>query len=173
MDASDLIDDIFRILEETETGVSSTFAEDLRERLVEQTKEEISEGKIDERRFEELVASILKSQGATETRIVPRQYDKGADIVAEFNVPIDFTVTVAVQVKYHRETTGIKAIHELIKGMKAEDTKYGWVVTSAKFTEECAQLCEKKKEDGLEISLIDADQLAAIIVDSGLRNLLL
>jgi predicted Mrr-cat superfamily restriction endonuclease len=170
--AKDLIDEIHAVLVEALTGKPSSFAEDLRHRLVRQALQEIQSGKMNERLFEELVASILKSRGATEVKIVPRQQDKGADILATFPFVSSFDIVLAVQAKYYKGEVHKEAVEELGRGMVAEGATFGWVATSGVYCDEAVQAHEELvKEKNFQIELVDGNDLAAMIVDSGVKSI--
>ena len=96
---------------------------------------EIRKGRLNDRGFEELIATILKSLEATDVGIVPRRLDKGADILATFWVATSFKFMLAVQDKhYQREPlVGGDVVDQLVQGIEAEDVDLGWVVTRARF----------------------------------------
>lgn len=172
-DASDLIAEIQDALTEiADRSRTPTFRSDLRTRLIREAKAEITSGRIDSYGFEQLVATVLRSLGASEVRIVPRSLDKGADIVATFSLADTFHIRLAVQGKHFRPDppVGAHIIDQLVAGMEAEQTSLGWVATSGSFAPEA----EKRKQEieeqrGIQIELVDGDQLAAMIVEGGLR----
>jgi hypothetical protein len=54
--------------------------------------------------------------------------------------------------------------------MDAEGATLGWLVTSGTFSEETEMRKDEiEDETGYEIQLVDGEQLAALIVDGGLR----
>ncbi len=129
-------------------------------------------GRMDSYGFEQLVATVPRSLGASEVRIVPRSLDKGADIVATFSLAETFHIRLAVQAKHFRPDppVGAHIIDQLVAGMEAEQTGLGWVARSGSFAPEA----EKRKQEieeqrGIQIELVDGDQLAAMIVEGGLR----
>ena len=77
--ATDLLPEIIDCLELAKEGAKPTFQEDLKLRLVDETIDEIRNGRMDDRRFETLIKDILIGLGAVEARIIPRRDDKGAD----------------------------------------------------------------------------------------------
>jgi predicted Mrr-cat superfamily restriction endonuclease len=175
-DASDLVDDIRDALEAAaSSGGDSgprTFGADLRARLIDQAKAEMHSGRMDSYGFENLVATLLKSLGATDTRIVGRSIDKGADIVASFLLADTFLVRVAVQAKHFRPEppVGPDIVDQLVLGMDAEQVTMGWIATSGTFSPDAqARKAELEDERAISIQLVDGDQLAAMIVEGGLR----
>jgi predicted Mrr-cat superfamily restriction endonuclease len=95
--AYDLVDEIRSVVDDAESGRETDFAQQLTERMAQITLEQMRQGLMNERKFEKLVAVVLRKLGAT-TAITPRPQDKGDDIVASFK---DIGVTVVAQVKYH------------------------------------------------------------------------
>lgn len=168
--ASDLTNEIQEVLEIATKGVGRTFSDDLRQSLVKTTLEEIQQGVMNERKFEELVRDVLNSIGASEVHIIPRQKDKGADITAMLSIANTFKFKLAVQVKYWspEPPLGTEVVDELIEGMEAEGASLGWVVTSGTIPEE---VHDYAKKTGYQVELIDGEQLAALVVESGLKTL--
>lgn len=115
--------------------IGASLHADLRGKLIEQMLNEIRKGRLNDRGFEELIATILKSLEATDVGIVPRRLDKGADILATFWVATSFKFMLAVQDKhYQREPlVGGDVVDQLVQGIEAEDVDLGWVVTRARF----------------------------------------
>ena len=168
--ASDLVKEIEEVLKIAKKGGRRTFADELRRSLVKTTLEEIRQGVMNERKFEELVKEILLSIGASEVHIIPRQKDKGADITAMLSIANTFKFKLAVQVKYWNPepplVTGV--VDELVEGMEAEGANLGWVVTSGTIPDE---VYDYAKNTGYQIELIDGEHLAALVVESGLKTL--
>ncbi len=172
-DASDLVEQILQLLAESEAGEMPTFAGDLRRLLIDQTLDQIQSGRMNERGFEELVGAVLQGLGAASVAIIPRQKDKGADILAKFKIADTFDVTLAVQAKYYKPDppTSVESIEQLRQGMAAESADWGMVVTAGVFSEEATTFAEKLgEEEGLRIELVDGEQLATLIVDHGLTG---
>jgi predicted Mrr-cat superfamily restriction endonuclease len=82
--ASDLIDEIQECLGLAAGSQSPTFYSDLQRRLIPEVLEEIRRGRMESFAFERLIQTVLIGLGAEECRIVPRQQDKGADLIATF-----------------------------------------------------------------------------------------
>jgi predicted Mrr-cat superfamily restriction endonuclease len=167
VDASDLVEEIEEVLKVAEEGGRGTFGEELRQRLIETTIDEIGHGVMNERRFEELIKNVLVSLGASEVRIIPRPQDKGADITANISIANTFRFRLAVQAKYYAPTPPIKikVVDQLIGGMDAEGADLGWIVTSGTIPEEVYEYVGKT---GRKIELIDGMHFAALVVESGL-----
>lgn len=173
-DATDLIDDIrdaLRVANDAEAGTPPSFGADLRVRLIEQARAEMHSGRMASHGFENLIATLLISKGATDARVVPRSQDKGADIVATFTMADTFQIRVAVQAKHFQPDppVGPHVVDQLVAGMEAEQITHGWVATSGTFSPEAqARKIEVEEERSLTISLVDGDQIAAMIVEGGL-----
>lgn len=173
VDATDLISEIRDALAVAEKGARPTFDTDLRRKLVDQVKAELRTGRLDNFGFERVVEALLRSLGANDVRIVPRSRDKGADLLATFRLATTFTFTLAVQAKHFQPTppVGAEVVDQLVKGMDAEDATLGWVVTSGTFSKEAEDRKTKwEKERGFHLALIDGDQLAALIIEGGLKS---
>ena len=171
-DATDLIEEIRDALTVAQTGEEPNFGIDLRTRLIEQARAEITSGRMDSFGFEKLLATLLTSLGATDVRIVARSQDKGADIVAVFSLANTFNFRLAVQAKHYRPNppVGAQIVDQLVEGMEAEQASLGWVATSGSFAPEAFdRKAEHEEQRGFQIELIDGDQLAAMIVEGGLH----
>lgn len=173
--ATDLIEDIYEALEAAGADEAPTFENDLRTRLVEEALEEIRSGRISDRGFEELVAGILRSFGAQDVNIVPRQNDAGGDVVGTFTLAETFRLRIAAQAKHYKPDPPVPAskLDELVEGMEAEDADLGWFVTSGTFGTDAEEYRDQLEENGLRIELIDGEQLGALVVEGGLRETVL
>jgi len=172
--AEDLLDEIIEVLELAQKGKVPTFEADLRSLLVKETIREIRRGRIDSYKFESLIKTVLESLGATNTRIVPRSQDKGADILANFSLANTFVFKLAVQAKHWQNEPPVskRDIDQLVQGMEAEGTQLGWFITSGSFTEEAEKYSRTLLETrGYRIELIDGPHLATLIVEGGLAKL--
>ncbi len=79
---------------------------------------------------------------------------------------------VAVQAKHFQSEPPIAAsvVDQLIHGLEAESANLGMVVTSGSFSDEAVAAAEDYFEQkGVKIELVDGPQLAAMIVERGLR----
>lgn len=175
-DADDLVEEIKSLLKTAAEGKTATFEDDLRCRLIANTLAEIRSGRIDDYGFEHLLRRLLLGLGAEEARVVlPRTQDKGADIVATFNMANTFRVVLAVQAKHYQPEppVGKYPIEQLLAGMEAEAADLGWVATSGTFSDEATTYANVlREEQGIKIELIDGDALATMIVDNGLSRCL-
>ena len=173
--ADDLIDEIKDVLSLSAEGTQPRFEEDLRQRLIEQVIKEINSGRIDSNGFERLVGSLLEGMGAKDIEIRHGVSDKGADIVANINILNKFSLILAVQEKHYTPEPPVEqnAIEQLVSGMEAESADLGWVVTSGKYSKDAEKFADKMKDEGYKVELIDGEELAAMIIESGLsvRNI--
>lgn len=169
--ATDLLDEIEACLEIAGKHGRPEFGADLRKTMIDAAVREMRGGRLDSYGFERLVAAVMRQQGASNVKIVPRRQDKGADILATFQLAGAFSFVVAIQAKHyqHDPPVGPSVVEELIRGIEAESANLGMVVT-------CGAFCHKAKEraqwcfdnDGLRVELVDGELLAAMIVDGGL-----
>jgi len=169
--ASDLLNDIEECLDIASSGHDPTFQADLQKRLIDATLDELRNGHMDDRRFEELIQTVLKVLGSYDTDIIPRRQDKGADIIATFRVAGAFSLKVAVQAKHWQPEPPVdaKVIEQLIRGIEAESVDWGMVITSGTISEEATIAAEKYYEDkGTRIELVDGEQFAKLIVENGI-----
>lgn len=178
-DAGDLIEDIAEALELADTGgegglmldADQLFADQLRLKMIEAVLAQIHQGiGMEDFKFEQLVRKIVLANGAIDARIIGRRSDKGVDIVAKFPIGRVTQIKVGIQVKHHVGTTETKWIDQLIEGMEQEDLSFGWFVTSAAFEDGAEDYLNKRLAGtGMQIQLVDAEQLASLIIDSGLQ----
>ncbi len=172
--ATDLIEEIEECLDIAKVGDKPTFYSDLEKRLIKETLDEILTGRINNYGFEYLIRDVLKILGATEARVVNRREDKGADIVATFLVAGTIPQIVAVQAKRWQPDppAGRDVIQQLIKGIETEAAHLGMLITSGTISDEVFDIAERYFEDnGVRIELIDGEQFAKLVVESGLGEL--
>jgi restriction endonuclease Mrr len=94
------------------------------------------------------------------------------DIIATFPIGPVAQVDVGVQVKCHEGETGNDLLDQLKMGLEKENLTQGWFITAGVFKDDAQEYLEKKLEgSGMQISLVDGAQLAAMIIDSGLENI--
>lgn len=169
--AGDLVGDIEECLELARNGHSPTFQTDLHSRLVADTLDELRNGRLSERSFEYLLANLLVKLGAEQAEVIDRKKDKGADVLATFRIAGAFEIDVAVQAKYWREgpPVGPEVVEQLIRGIEAEDANLGMVITPGTISEEAEKAAEQFYENsGIQIVLVDGEQLAKLIVEYGI-----
>lgn len=170
--ASDLLAEIQECVKRAASGDAPNFLEKLQQRLIDETLKELHEGFMDERRFEVLIQQVLLKMGAGEARIIPRNKDAGADIVATFRVASAISQTLAVQAKYWRPKQGPlgrNVVEQLIGGIEAESAALGLVITSGEIAEEAGKAAEDYWEQtGVRIELLDGKQFAKLLVEQGI-----
>jgi predicted Mrr-cat superfamily restriction endonuclease len=179
-EASDLIDEIHVALDQAaattdqqpQIAIDTLFDKELRLKMIKLALSEIHQGFMNERKFEHLVKKLVEAVGATKVEIVPRLKDKGVDIIATFPVGPISQIGVGIQVKYYQGETGTYAIDQLLQGLTEENLTQGWVISSGVFSAEVERYLQTKLEgSSLEVSLIDGEQLAGMIVDCGLEGI--
>jgi predicted Mrr-cat superfamily restriction endonuclease len=171
--ASDLLPQIKECVVIAKGDSKPTFQGDLQTRLIREALDEIRSGRMDSFGFEHLIHDVLAGLRADEVRIVPRSQDKGADVVATFNVAGAFQQVLAVQAKHWQPEppVGKEVVEQLIKGIEAESANLGMVITSGAFSEEAASAAEQCfEEKGIRIELVDGEQFAKLIVEHGVKT---
>lgn len=171
--ATDLLDEIKQCLGLAEDGQTPTFHTDLQARLIREVLAEMRSGRIESFGFERLIQTVLRGLGADEVRIVPRNQDKGADILATFRVAGAFQQVVAVQAKHWQPEPPVSrdVVVQLIRGIEAESANLGMVVTSGSISDKAVEAAEQYfEEKGIRIELLDGEQFAKLIVEHGIRT---
>ena len=173
-DATDLVKDIEECLAIAESGEKPSFDKDLQSRLVKETLDELRSGRMESFGFERLIETVLRGLGAVDTKIVPRQEDKGIDIYATFLVAGAFRQLVGVQAKHFRTKppVGAGVVQQLVRGIEEgqERVTLGMVITSGTFSDDAAAEAEAYSEEkGIPIELVDGEQFAKLIVEHGLN----
>ena len=172
-DATDLIGEIENCLALAKRGDAPTFQSDLQSRLVQEVLTELRGGHIESFGFERLIQTVLLGLGAKEVRIVPRNQDKGADLLATFLVAGAFQQIIAVQAKHWqpKPPVALDVVEQLIRGIEAESASLGMVVTSGSISDDARQAADKYfEEKGIRIELVDGEQFAKLIVEHGIRT---
>ena len=170
--ASDVLTEIEECIEIADSESESSFHTDLQLRLIRETLDEIRSGRMDSFGFERLIHEVLVSLGAETARIIPRNQDKGADIIATFRVAGAFRQTVAVQAKHWQSDppVGKDVVKQLIRGIEAESADLGMVITSGTISEDAVAVAEQFFGDhGVRIELVDGEQFARLIIEHGIR----
>jgi predicted Mrr-cat superfamily restriction endonuclease len=146
-----------------------TVGDEIAQAVREALRRQLQEGRMNDRLFERFVAALMRKIGCNEVRIVSRNVDKGADIVA---IHSGLNVTLAIQVKFHNDCRGqtdSRCIEQLAAGMDKESADLGWAVTLSSFDENAQEIAEKlRSERNLLIRLIDGDELVKMAVEHGL-----
>ncbi|MCC6906793.1 MAG: restriction endonuclease [Phycisphaerales bacterium] len=170
--AADLLEEINECLKVAERGNQPTFEQDLQARLIREVLEEMRSGRISDFGFERLIQTVLTGMGAEDVRIVPRNQDKGADLVATFRVAEAFEIVIAIQAKHWQPSppVGKDVIAQTISGIEAEEADFGMVITTGTFSADAEFTAESYfKDEGVRIRLIDGEQFAKFIVEHGIR----
>ncbi len=173
-DATDLLPHIKECLQLFKDGNKPTFQGDLQTRLINETRDEIQTGRMEPYGFEKLICNVLKGLGADEAKVMSRnKQDKGADIVATFQVAGVFQQVVAVQAKHWKPEppVGRNVVEQLIRGIEAESANLGMIITSGSISEDAASMAEQYfEETGIKIELVDGEQFAKLIVEHGIKT---
>jgi len=171
MDTSDLVKDIEKVLEDARRGETPNLARELRARMVEAVRQELTQGRMNPDRFEELVKRMAQAMGAVEVQWVPRRSDQGADVVADFQLMGGLLVTVGVQAKFYQpgKPMGRHAVDQLPQALRAGVAEMGLVITTGDVSEEAYQAAEEYlSRENLQIGILGGRELAELIVDKGL-----
>jgi predicted Mrr-cat superfamily restriction endonuclease len=171
MDTSDLVEHIEKVLEDAERGETPNLARELRARMVEAVRQELTQGRMNPDRFEELVKRMAQAMGAAEVQWVPRRSDQGADVVADFQLMGGLLVTVGIQAKFYQpgKPMGRHAVDQLAQALRAGVAEMGLVITTGDVSEEAYQAAEEYlSRENLQIGILGGKELAELIVDKGL-----
>lgn len=180
-EAGDLLEDIWDAVnaaakqrgkgEAADTEV--LLATSLRDKMTKAVLEELHHGYMTPQKMEKFVGKVLKAIGATEVKHIGTSKDKGVDLIATFLIGGITQVDVGVQVKCHEGETRNQLLDQLVTGLEKEDLSQGWYVTAARFQDDAeAYLAKKLEGTGTRISLVDGEQLARLMIDNGLQNIL-
>lgn len=144
MDTSDLVADIEKVLEDAKRGETPNLARELRARMVEAVRQELTRGRMNPDRFETLVERMAQAMGAVEAKWVPRRSDQGADVVADFELMGGLLVTVGIQAKFYQpgKPMGRHAVDQLAQALRAGVAEMGLVITTGDVSEEAYQAAE-------------------------------
>jgi len=156
--ATDLVEEVQDCLDLAKSGRKPTFRKDLEDRLVQATLAEIRTGRLDPYGFEHLVKAVLLKLGASESRVIARNKDEGADVVATFLVAGAFQQTVVVQAKKFQADPpiGVDVVEQLISGIEAESADLGMIMTSGTISNEAINRAQVYFDDkGKRIERID------------------
>jgi predicted Mrr-cat superfamily restriction endonuclease len=171
-DATDLLDEIKECIDLAQNGHMPTFHADLQARLVREVLSEIRCGRIDNAGFERLIESVLMGLGAETVRVVARRLDKGADVLATFRIAGAFQQLLAVQAKHWQPEPPVSSevVKQLICGIEAESADLGMIITSGSISADAVTAAKSYyDETGVRIEMLDGEQFAKLIVESGIR----
>jgi len=171
--ATDLVSEILDCLKDASLDRVPTFGGDLESRLIGETLDELQNGRLDPNKFEALIAAVMRQLGATEAKVVAKNQDMGADVLATFRVAGVISQLVAIQAKHWQPEPPVdkKVVEQLINGIEAESADLGMVVTTAPITEDAEAAAKAYfDEKGIKIELVDGEQFAKIIVENGIGD---
>lgn len=169
--ATDLLGEIKECVNLATRGEIPTFQNDLQSRLVAAVLDELRSGRMESYGFENLIKTVLEGMGG-EARIIPRNQDMGADLIATFRIAGAFSETIAVQAKHWgpEPPVGEDVVEQLIGGIAAESANLGMIVTSGTISEGAKQAAKRYfEEKGIRIELVDGEQFSKLIVEHGIR----
>ena len=110
--------------------------------------------------FEKYVARLFSLRGY-KTNLTPVSSDYGLDVILEKE-----KVKIGVQVKHYTNAVGVRAVQEVIAGMKYYKCSEGYVVTSAhSFTAQAHNLANASN-----IKLIAYNDLAFLLAETKKMN---
>ena len=172
--AGGLVGDIKGCLTLAGSGDEPSFVTDLQNDLKYVTLEALRCGHMDDRRFEELIETVLRRLGAVDTRIVPRINDEGIDIFATLLIAGIFRQIVGIQVKHYQPEppVGAEVVCQLTQGIEksSEKVTLGIVITSGNFSDEAVSKAKEYEDiNGIPIELVDGEQFAGLIVEHGIE----
>jgi predicted Mrr-cat superfamily restriction endonuclease len=171
MGASDLVKHIEKVLEGAKRGETPNLAEELGARMAEAVRQELTQGRMNPDRFEELVKRMAQAMGAVEAKRVPRRSDQGADVIARFQLMGRLPVTVGIQAKFYQpgKPMGKDAVDQLADALRAGVADMGLVITTGDVSEEAYRAAEEYlNRENLRIGILGGRELAELIVDKGL-----
>ena len=171
--ASDLLDEIKECLRLADKGEVPTFQTDLQSRLVREALAELRDGRIESYGFERLIKTVLEGLGAVEVRMIARNQDMGADLIAKFRIAGAFLLSIAVQAKHWQPEppVGRAVVEQLICGIEGESADLGMVITSGAIAADAVEAAEQYyKDKGIRIELVDGEQFAKLIVEHGIHT---
>jgi predicted Mrr-cat superfamily restriction endonuclease len=171
LDTSDLVEDIEKVLEDAKRGETPNLARELRARMVEAVRQELTQGRMNPDRFETLVERMAQAMGAAEAKWVPRRSDQGADVIADFQLMGGLLVTVGIQAKFYQpgKPMGRHAVDQLADALRAGVADMGLVITTGDVSEEAYRAAEEYlSRENLQIGILGGRELAELIVDKGL-----
>ena len=88
--------------------------------------------------YENYVANLLKKYNF-KVQTTPKTGDFGVDLIAEKD-----KLKIAIQCKYYSRPVGIKAVQEVISGMKFYDCEVGCVISNNVFTKNAKKLANNQ-----------------------------
>lgn len=139
--------------------------------LEDRTLTKMRKGVVNDRAFEQILEQLFVHLGGR-VEVRPRRLDKGADLVVDMpmgSMPLGFFgQRIAIQAKYYQgeRLVDVRAVRQLIAGMKAENADRGVVITTSDFNQATRDFVAKEYPES--IRLINGHDLAKIVVEHGL-----
>lgn len=117
--------------------------------------------KIEPRKFENLVKSLLDEMGLEETSVTSYSGDRGIDVRGTLNAENLSQINVAVQAKRWKNNVGPKVVRELRGSLQVHE--HGIVITPSDFT--ASAQSEADEPGKTHISLINGEQLVELLIE--------
>jgi restriction system protein len=117
--------------------------------------------KIEPRKFENLVKSLLDEMGLEETSVTSYSGDRGIDVRGTLNAENLSQINVAVQAKRWKNNVGPKVVRELRGSLQIHE--HGIVITPSDFT--ASAQAEAEEPGKTHISLINGEQLVELLIE--------
>jgi hypothetical protein len=118
--------------------------------------------KMDPKKFEHLIRTLLEEMGFEETETAPIGADKGVDVRGVLKVENLSTVRVAIQAKRWISNVGSVVFQNLRGALKFTDAEQGIVITPSDFTTSAIQ--EAQAPGKFPISLVNGEQLVDLLI---------
>ncbi len=121
--------------------------------------------KLDPRKFEELVAEILRDQGHT-VELTPQTKDQGRDIIAGMRTPLGEMLVIVECKRYaaHRKV-GLSVVERFLHTIRERDrANMGMVVTTTRFSPDAIKVADEYRH---QLKLKDQDALCAMANNYG------
>jgi restriction system protein len=116
--------------------------------------------KMEPRKFENLVQSLLDEMGLVQTSVTTYSGDGGIDVRGILNAENLSKINVAVQAKRWKGNVGPKVVRELRGSLKVHE--HGIVITPSDFT--ISAKSESDEAGKTRISLINGDELVELLI---------
>jgi len=161
------------VISDIERCLSAEKPFSFRRELIEKVDEDMRKRRMNPRLLETVVCRLMEHAGGESEQRQGRA-DKGADVVATFNVAgsLALGAKVAIQVKHHDPDKGedlpASVVADIARGVESEQADFGVIITTGNVSNEAEDAAEKLYNDHrIRISFIDRKDLAALIVDNG------
>lgn len=171
--ATDLIEEIEKVLDNEKKGLHSGFKRQLSEILKESAITWLNSDSayLDDKKFEQLVSQLMIGLGA-QVSLIPSK-SRYKDSIADVDVIANFEhlgINIYIQVKKHKLKSDEHAVKQLIEAMKIDNPDgskpiIGWVVTSGEFSPQAVKLADENA-----IKVVNGYDLAEMMVAVGLQS---